>query len=53
MVDQRDLSGLTGHLRDDANAVGRVGQILDVSDALTGQAHQRDRRLAIMERDRG
>ena len=49
VVDQRHLSRLAGHRTDDLAAIGGVSQIVKVGDPLTGQAHQRDRRLAIME----
>jgi len=48
VVDQRDVPLLAGPLTYNPTAIGRVDQIVEVGDPLTGQAHQRDRRLAIM-----
>lgn len=48
VVDQRHMPLLAGHITDDPTAIGGVGQVIEVGDPRTGQAHQWDRRLAVM-----
>lgn len=44
VVDQRDVPLLAAYFTDDPAAIGRVSQIVEIGDPLTGHAHYQDRR---------